>query len=85
MLSRNDCDVDRVREGPLRWTTRPGSRRAGLVPEDVARSRRVELADESLNSQLRKFLRGQGPLPNDQAVLKLSYLGAKNAKPLINN
>jgi len=37
-------------------------------------------AIESLNSQLRKTLRARGPLPNDEAVFKLFYLGIRNAQ-----
>jgi putative transposase len=49
-------------------------------PAEVRRMLYTTNAIESLNSQLRKFLRGRGPFPNDEAVFKLLYLGTKNAK-----
>lgn len=49
-------------------------------PQEVRKMLYTTNAIESLNSQLRKFLRGRGPFPNDEAVFKLLYLGTKNAK-----
>lgn len=37
-------------------------------------------AIESLNAQLRKFLGGRGPFPNDDAVFKVLFLGVRLAK-----
>lgn len=49
-------------------------------PAEIRRMLYTTNAIESLNAQLRKFLRNRGPFPNDEAVLKLLFLGTRNAK-----
>ena len=49
-------------------------------PQEIRRILYTTNAIESLNSQLRKSLRMRGPLPSDDAVYKLFYLGIRNAQ-----
>lgn len=49
-------------------------------PAEIRRFLYTTNAIESLNSQLRKVLRGRGPFPNDEAVFKLFFLAVRNAK-----
>ena len=49
-------------------------------PQEIRRIIYTTNAIESLNSQLRKSLRMRGPLPSDDAVYKLFYLGIRNAQ-----
>ena len=49
-------------------------------PQEIRRILYTTNAIESLNSQLRKSLRARGPLPSDDAVYKLFYLGIRNAQ-----
>lgn len=49
-------------------------------PQQIRRILYTTNAIESLNSQLRKCLRMRGPLPSDDAVYKLFYLGIRNAQ-----
>lgn len=49
-------------------------------PAEIRRMLYTTNAIESLNAQLRKFLGGRGPFPNDDAVFKLLFLGIRQAK-----
>lgn len=49
-------------------------------PKEVRKMLYTTNTIESLNSQLRKVLKGKGAFPNDESVLKLLFLALRNAQ-----